>query len=91
MNDRIEVGDLVQVVRPTPCCKSLTRPGRTFRVAWIVTHDLATCHTCGAVFRNLTVAQTGVDGDAGYVFGQLIRLPPLAELEGERVAEGLGA
>lgn len=43
----IEVGDLVMVVNPMPCCQSIDDIGRVYRVEEIVELDTP-CNSCGS-------------------------------------------
>ena len=87
MRDRpIAVGDLVQVVRPTPCCGNETALGITYRVVSKNSAWRYACIYCGASLE-------GDVADKMLGFGALVsrlkRIPPLDELEGERTDETL--
>lgn len=83
----IAVGDLVQVVKPKPCCGSTASMGQIFRVANIRGGDwvLGPCWHCRA---DLCVphAQDPADGLWAEI-SRLKRIPPLSELEGQRTEE----
>src|SRR5689334_9021055 len=82
MSDRpISVGDLVQVVRPTPCCGQFSGRYPFFRVGGIKS-GYWECAICGE-YRTANAAQ--VEGVAYYAdLHRLKRIPPLSELEGQR-------
>ena len=87
MSDRpIQVGDLVMVVKPTPCCKSEKAIGEIY-VALESTDVAPTtrCIHCGLVEPI---------GDVVMIYRQMVieryrlkRIPPLEELEGQRTEE----
>ena len=87
MSDRpIQVGDLVQVVRPTRCCGGTKTIGWTYLVMSFNSMDSYKCEACGAITRSPVA-------DRGYGWGctvdRLKRIPPLSELEGQRTQEDL--
>lgn len=91
MADRpIQVGDLVQVVKP-PRCGCTTTLGLIFKVQGfeIVT---GSCGTCRKYPSRDLLAESGIPSDRGtYGFEpfRLKRIPPLDELEGQRTEETL--
>lgn len=87
MSDRpIQVGDLVQVVLPTPCCGKLGKLyGTMFTVSGFRT-SYGRCAQC-----NLPGPRLVAEGHSNRTFSvvRLKRIPPLSELEGERTQEKL--
>lgn len=79
----ISVGDLVMVVRSTPCCKNDTRIGEIF-VFQPHRKDIAWCGFCGA---QVIDDYTRVNADRLIQVNRLKRIPPMGELEGERTDE----
>ena len=78
MSDRpIQVGDLVQVVRPLGCCPSISI-GWIFIVQKIETYTVH-CQVCKTVFKEGPLAYSG---DYYIPLWRLKRIPPLLELEG---------
>ena len=72
----IQVGDLVQVVAPTPCCGNDNRLGETFIFSG-ARMDVAWCAICGTqVITDYTKRPYGV-----MQINRLKRIPPLEELE----------
>lgn len=87
MNKPIQVGDLVQVVRPGVC--SDQGMGNVFRVLKIdrTAYD---CICCGREHGPTKFAwQTMKGAGFGYSLARLKRIPPLDELEGKRTEENL--
>ena len=87
MSDKpIAVGDLVQVVRPTPCCGNAYAVGRrVFKVA-----DLATTQGfCSFCFMPTGLVPAAYNADNGqhYHLHRLKRIPPLSELESTKTDE----
>ena len=78
MSDRpISAGDLVQIVRPAPCCGNEYGMGLIFRVVSL--DGNGHCMKCGAY------PLLGAWGSRhGVIFSRLKRIPPLDELEGEK-------
>ena len=90
MNEPIEVGDLVQVVRGMPCCGATTKlMGVVFKVSSLVDNEGTACSSCGAIVKK--VDPTSVTGHPIFAFqlSRLKRIPPLSELEGQRTEETL--
>ena len=83
MSRPIAVGDLVQVVYPSPCCGSLKGMGITFKFAGFGVRQW--CRFCG---KGDFEAALGYS-NGGVKFVRLKRIPPLSELEGERTEESL--
>lgn len=87
MSEPIKVGDLVVVVKPTPCCGSTGAMGEFFRVGEIVVCE-GSCNDCGVEGSPELCAV--IEGeDEGAPLSILRRIPPLAELEGQRTEEDL--
>lgn len=73
----IKAGDLVMVVRPTPCCGTPTKTnGVVFVVVKVETRGPFYCKTCGHRFSQIKSAYR-VDGRNVDV-GRLIRIDPPA-------------
>lgn len=86
MSEPIKVGDLVQIVKPKPCCGGGTL-GFYFFVEAIEPSD-GCCTDCGAfLFDKLAALVPGEPGSVAVY--RLRRVPPLSELEGERRDEKL--
>jgi hypothetical protein len=82
---QIKIGDLVQVVKPVPCCGSITPMyGHIFVVTGFERCGEGYCKICDARLP----AWRGVLGGENRVWEErLKRIPPLEELEGQRTEE----
>ena len=80
MSEPIKVGDLVQVVRPSPCCGASEHIGKVFVVAWIDEAE-GPCSWCGRDDLVKVIAGPEEYPDDGYSFGELKRIPPIEELD----------
>lgn len=91
MSEPIRVGDLVQIVKPMPCCGRLGKHyGDTFTVSEIITTRFVNaCAYCGARYAG-TYAVDPADDLAAEV-RRLKRIPPLSELESTETKEELPA
>lgn len=76
MNNAIEVGDMVMVVRPSPCCGTHARI-RTFIVKKIVTNN-GHCLFCNASY---TTTFAHFAGTHGIQLSRLIKISPANNLE----------
>jgi hypothetical protein len=78
MSGAIGVGDLVAVVKPTPCCGNPTAVGWHFIVSGFRSNAPGQCMYCGD-FQHKMVA----DGhpECAFNIDRLKRIPPLDELE----------
>lgn len=85
MSEPIKAGDLVVVVRPTPCCDDTSAIGHTFHVLAVRRRHQGCCCFC-RVPRAATAAE---DVDCHYDIDRLKRIPPLSELEGECTQEDI--
>ena len=88
MKDRpIQVGDLVQVVRP-PVCGCIKLIGITFKVSSFGNAERYRCTSCGFSWPH---DGHSVRGYKDFAFQEYLlkRIPPLDELEGERTEEKL--
>jgi len=73
MNTQIQPGDLVMVVKPTPCCGAADALGETHRVAKVGRAELW-CNVCFANFDGIAA----LIGDGDYIpLRELKRIPPL--------------
>ena len=81
----IKVGDLVVVVRPRTCCGNMKAIGRLFVVQSF--GDFSWCE-CGQK-QHWSVAY--LDDWYRCEVSRLKRIPPLSELEGEKIKEELTA
>lgn len=87
MTDRIQAGDMVLVVRPTPCCGSDFACGEIFQVQRLEDDKKGICAHCG---RDLPESMCAIAPDkCAFELWRLKRIPPLSELEGERTEEKL--
>ena len=89
MSEPIRVGDLVQVVRPIPCCGNLGASfGAIFRVTKIKCAPFTYCGECKKCIDNVVC----VEGWHALVTASRVkRIPPLSELESEQRKEELTA
>lgn len=86
LTERIQVGDLVQVVRARTCCNGGTpNLGHVFRVNSIGRRRTSTCPYCGGGIPEIMVLADF--HMAGYAMDRLKRIPPLSELEGVKTDE----
>jgi len=89
MSDRpIQMGDLVQVVRPTTCCNSSRYTGYLFVVRDLRVTHRGSCAACGQPTPPNEVCAIGPEG-AHTELPRLRRIPPLSELEGVETEEGV--
>ena len=89
MSERIAVGDLVQVVKPTLCCGSTATLGYIFRVDNFYSGPHGPCWRCHRVGKEV-LARRGKEND-GWEISRLKRIPPLEELERETRKEEIEA
>lgn len=75
----ISPGDLVIVVRPTPCCGRSDSFGSVFVVSEIE-RAVCECGFCGK-FHSGVFAQRGDKPDDWYLMSQLRKVPPLKDDE----------
>lgn len=93
MSGRIQVGDLVAVIRESPCVCG--RPSSDyqsiFRVGRIRMSDGRRCHECRRTKPDVLIAEPEgfTPGDLIYALSRLKRIPPLGELEGEKQKEDI--
>jgi hypothetical protein len=90
MSEPIKVGDLVVVVKPTPCCGNHGHIGTIFQVARLV-HLEGRCNWCGQVPPAEPGADWGKNDASGFSLITLKRIPPLDELERDQIVEELTA
>ena len=83
----IRPGDLVMVVKPTPCCGGARRVGKLF-VAGKIRNIYGICPQCGVSEYRLSTYNERGRWD---VLTRLKRIPPLSELEGEKRDEEITA
>lgn len=72
----ISVGDLVQVVFPTPCCKADGSIGKIFEVSGFL--SIARCRRCGRDYHGSVAL---LDESKGEPIVRLKKIPPLEEPE----------
>ena len=84
MSERIEVGDLVQVVRPALCCGASKSVGKVFVVDNIYSGPTGVCLGCGNTDQVVLGRRAG--NRNGWDIRRLKRIPPLAELEERKEA-----
>lgn len=87
MSSDIKPGDLVMVVKPTPCCNKSHDVGRVFTVGTIE-HRLSACEACGVISTENMVTPVGESnkGCAPYV---LKRLDSPSVMESPAIAKEL--
>lgn len=83
MSDKIEVGDMVMVVRPQPCCGSDRRIGAVYEVAIITNKHQDIIHDCCGI-ESTHVCAIGHNG-RGELIEVLKKIPPLTEDTGEYI------
>ncbi|MAL01186.1 MAG: hypothetical protein CL536_03415 [Alcaligenaceae bacterium] len=88
MTDQIKPGDLVMVVKPTPCCGNRVSVGRLFPVE-IIGFGNGRCILCGAGFPDTCFA-AGQDR-IGYHLNRLKKLNPPADEESREKTKELEA
>ena len=86
MTRPIQVGDLVQCIRPWPCCGFTKGIGLVSLVEEIAPHE-GCCWKCGTV-SNQPAARFNNGLDQCLLI-RLKRIPPPEELEGEKTQEDL--
>lgn len=87
MAEPIKVGDLVVIVRPTPCCGKTNSLGIVFITAPAL--PFTDCTHCGV--RVEGPAMKVVGREDYYLISRLKRIPPLSGLEGEKRDEEITA
>ncbi len=82
MNGPLKVGDLVCVVKPTPCCGNIKYLGGVFTLVDLRPSPTGSilCNYCKRV-RPLAVDMAITDTKLCFDSTRLKRIPPLAELE----------
>lgn len=88
MSEPIKKGDLVVVVKPSPCCGSYKRIGYVFRADYIMA-SVPSCGLCGAVNNQDEIGVWQSGAKFSIQLPRLKRIPPLSELEGERTQEDI--
>ena len=86
MSDSITTGDLVMIIRPSPCCGSMDDVGKIFKVS-CMTDGNGSCAYCGASHGGLR-AHNPEDGWF-YRTSRLKKIKPLDERQEDRVLEEL--
>ena len=86
MDKPISVGDLVQVIRGTPCCGSGRTLGEIHRVTALRKTEALMCNRCLTIDSGMTVAELEGEDKVCEV-SRLKRIPPLDELEGVKSQE----
>ena len=90
MSERIAVGDLVQVVRPTLCCGSTSTLGYIFRVDNFYSGPQGPRFCCHRRVDEEVLARREKEYE-GWEISRLKRIPPLEELERETRKEEIEA
>ena len=88
MDKPISVGDLVQVIRPAPCCGADDNIGDIFVVDHIFT-GRTWCWNCDQAEEVPCAFVSGEENADGFQLQILKRIPPLSELEGERTQDDI--
>ena len=92
MNERIQAGDLAQVIRGHACDF-----GRIFKIARIETEAISewTCLACKLPWQSFKdawgVEADDTNGSTGYPLSWLKRIPPLDELERTQIVNEVTA
>ena len=72
-----EKGDLVMVVKPTPCCNTPIHMGLVYTIDSVRT-DTVRCIACNRKMKDeLAVYKTALYGGAGYLTSMLKKIDPL--------------
>lgn len=80
----MKVGDLVVVVKPSPCCGKTAAVGRVFVIANFY-QGLVTCYSCNQLFSGELARAVGDFG--GITRRRSMRTPPFPELIDELIAD----
>lgn len=88
MAEPINVGDLVMIVKPTPCCARSDTVGVVFQVSFIFS-GYEHCRYCGSG-REVTAA-VYPEINRMVDFHRLKRIPPLGELDDVKQDEEIAA
>ena len=94
MSEPIKVGDLVQIVKPSPCCGSYKNVGKIYTVAAVnATPPYTHCAGCFKPRQPNGYLRLSSDSpDNGHIEQWRVRkIPPLSELEGEKRDEEITA
>lgn len=78
MDKPISVGDLVQMVRPAPCCGNTVGLGNFYRVYGITSTINCTCLACGKRYWDVLVVVEDYSL-GGHLRSRLKRIPPPEE------------
>lgn len=88
MSERIEVGDLVMVVRGHNC--AIGRIHTVLGFSW--SKPFTVCPTCGARYPNTHAMRVVVRANGhGYSVDRVRKIPPLSELESTEHKESIPA
>ncbi len=80
----IQKGDLVVVVKPTPCCGKEGSVGKIYEVEEFI--EVAKCRHCGKLYNGKVAVLT--EAGRGEPVIRLKRIPPIEELDNlERIEE----
>lgn len=87
MSEPLKIGDWVVVAYDACCANPREALGKVFQIDRFIDFSNNPCASCGEIvpFVNAVPAS----GTFGYTSNRLKRLPPLAELEGEKRDEKL--
>lgn len=88
-NEPIVKGDLVVVIRGTPCCNNTRHLGKIFTVAGIMTNGDTKCSRCFKNLGDIDILCTERINNhaAGFARSMLKKVKPLSELESYEVKE----
>lgn len=91
MSEQIKAGDLVVIVKTTPCgCCPPTSVGRIFRVIRVKGSGLSRCTSCGFGWKRDGAYAFAEEGNGADVW-RLKRIPPLRELDDVKREEEIHA
>lgn len=92
-NEPIVKGDLVVVIRGTPCCNNTRHLGKIFTVAGIMTNGDTKCSRCFKNLGDIDILCTERINNyaAGFARSMLKKVKPLSELESFEVTEEIGS
>jgi hypothetical protein len=96
MIEPIQAGDLVQVIRPVPCCGSLVGLGVIYTTIW-VGMARQQCECCGELLDTILIGAYVTEHPElglrvhGHMVERVKKIPPFPELADERHDEEITA